>query len=224
MLKKLIAGQPAGMNADQWGNITVPKLATLLRVADAALNVAKEHAAQQQSAAMWKLSMQLAMLAAAAAFAMGMMLLVSGRVIGPLHRIQAAMLKLADGDFGVAVPGLERKDEVGAMANAVERFKAVADEKARVGREKARAEAEAKAEQDRKTAAEGAEQARVQAETKAERSGKPSPNAEEKARTAESGRNKAVRALQTASRGSRGGGGGRHRQRRGGDFTTSTAR
>jgi len=182
MLKKLIAGQPAGMNADQWGDITVPKLATLLRAADAALDVAKDHAAQQQSAAKWQLSMQVAMLAAAAAFAMGMMLLVSGRVIGPLHRIQAAMLKLADGDFGVAVPGLERKDEVGAMANAVERFKVVADEKARAGREKARAEAEAKAEQDRQTAAERAERTRVEAETKADQERKAAAEREERAR------------------------------------------
>jgi methyl-accepting chemotaxis protein len=131
ILKKLIAGQPTGINADQWGEIIVPKLATLLRVADAALDVAKEHAAGQQSAAMWQLALQLAMLAAAAAFAVAMMLLVSRRVVMPLQRIQGAMLKLADGDFGVAVPGLERKDEVGAMANAVERFKHVADEKAR---------------------------------------------------------------------------------------------
>ena len=57
-----------------------------------------------------------------------MMLLVSRRVTGPLHQIQGAMLKLADGDFGVAVPGLERQDEIGAMANAVERFKVLADE------------------------------------------------------------------------------------------------
>ena len=182
ILKKLIAGQPTGINADQWGNITVPKLATLLRVSEAALDVAKEHAAQQQSVAKGKLAMQITMLAAAAAFAMGMMLLVSKRVIAPLHRIQGAMLKLADGDFGVAVPGLERKDEVGAMANAVERFKVVADEKARAGREKARAEAEAKAEQDRQTAAERAEQVRVEAETKAEQDRKAASEREEKAR------------------------------------------
>src|SRR5262245_40860509 len=170
MLKKLIAGEPAGMNADQWGDITVPKLATLLRVADAALDVAKEHAAGQQSAAMWTLLLQLAMLAAAAAFAMGMMLLVSRRVIMPLHSIQEAMRKLAGGDFGVVVPGLERKDEVGAMAKAVERFKAVADEKARreadaaTQRQQAEAAVHAKANEERaRTAEERARTAEEQA-------------------------------------------------------------
>ncbi len=160
MLKKLIAGQPVGMNADQWGDIIVPKLTTILRVADAALDTAKEHAAGQQSAAMVKLLMQLAMLAAAVAFAVGMMLLVSRRVVGPLHRIQEAMLKLAGGDFGVAVPGLERKDEVGAMANAVERFKVVADQKARreadaaTQRHEAEAAVQAKANEERARTAE----------------------------------------------------------------------
>ena len=129
--KKLIAGEPAGITIDQWSSISVPKLATLLKVSTAALDVAKEHAAAQQSAAKWKLWSQLGMLAAAIAFAIAMMLLVSRRVVAPLHRIQGAMLKLAGGDFGVVVPGIERKDEVGAMANAVERFKVVADEKAR---------------------------------------------------------------------------------------------
>jgi methyl-accepting chemotaxis protein len=176
ILKKLIAGQPTGMNADQWGDITVPKLATLLRVADAALDVAKQHAAGQQSVAMWKLVLQVAMLAAAAAFAMGMMLLVSRRVVIPLQGIQGAMLKLAEGDFGVAVPGLERKDEVGAIANAVERFKSVADDKARQ-------EAEAAT---RRHEAEAAVQAKASEEL--------ARTAEERARTAET-QSLAVRAL-----------------------------
>ena len=48
------------------------------------------------------------------------------------------MRKLADGDFDVVLPGLERKDEIGAMANAVEGFKVL-------GAEKARREADAQA-------------------------------------------------------------------------------
>ena len=170
IIKKLIAGQPTGTNADKWGDIIVPKLTTILRAADAALDVAKEHAAQQQFTATVKLALQLAMLAAAVAFAVTMMLLVSRRVVGPLHRIQEAMLKLAGGDFGVAVPGLERKDEVGAMANAVERFKAVADEKARreaeaaTQRHEAEAAVQAKANEERaRTAEERAHTAEQQA-------------------------------------------------------------
>jgi methyl-accepting chemotaxis protein len=130
-LKKLVAGEPPGMTTDQWSALTVPKLATSLAVAEAALDAAKDHAAAQRASAMRTLAVQLGLLLAAALLAAGMMLLVSRRVTGPLGQMQAAMMKLAGGDFGVVVPGLERKDEIGAMANAVERFKVLADEKAR---------------------------------------------------------------------------------------------
>ena len=129
LLKKLIAGEPPGMSADQWSGISLPKLATLLRVAEAALDVAKDYAAQQQSAAMAKLGLQLLMLAAAAAFAVGMMLLVSRRVVSPLHQIQATMLKLADGDDAVDVPYTKRSDEIGDIAKVTEIFKQSVAEK-----------------------------------------------------------------------------------------------
>ena len=61
VLKKVIAGEPPGVTADQWSAISLPKLGLLLKVAEAALDVAKDYAAQQQSAAMWKLLVQLAM-------------------------------------------------------------------------------------------------------------------------------------------------------------------
>src|SRR5437868_3394037 len=67
-------------------------------------------------------------------------LLARGR-IGPLSGLPSGMKELAGGNFGVVLPGLERKDEVGDMAQAVETFKVKAEEKAR-------AEAEAKSKQD----------------------------------------------------------------------------
>jgi methyl-accepting chemotaxis protein len=130
-LKALIADEPVNVNTDEWARMSVGKLASLLGVAETALDVAKEHATAQRSSAMRKLGLELALLVAAIVGAAGMMLLVSRRVTGPLRQMQGAMMKLADGDFGVVVPGIERKDEIGAMANAVERFKVVADEKAR---------------------------------------------------------------------------------------------
>jgi methyl-accepting chemotaxis protein len=59
----------------------------------------------------------------------------------PMRALTAAMEKLAGGDFAVALPGLGRKDEVGEVAGAVEKFKIVSEQKAR-------AEAEAKIRQD----------------------------------------------------------------------------
>lgn len=59
----------------------------------------------------------------------------------PMRALTAAMEKLAGGDFAVVLPGLGRKDEVGGVASAVEKFKLVSEQKART-------EAEAKIRQD----------------------------------------------------------------------------
>jgi methyl-accepting chemotaxis protein len=59
----------------------------------------------------------------------------------PISALAKSMLELADGNFEVVLPGLRRNDEVGHVARAVERFKALAQQKARD-------EAEAKIRQD----------------------------------------------------------------------------
>ena len=58
----------------------------------------------------------------------------------PMRALSASMEELADGNFAVVLPGLGRKDEVGDVAGAVEKFK--------VAEKKARDEAEAKMKQD----------------------------------------------------------------------------
>ena len=130
-LKQLIAGEKVATPADTWSKMSVSKLASLLNVAVAALDTAKEYTAKQHEIVLFRLWLDLGLLAAAIALVAGMMVMVSRRVTGPLRNIQQAMLKVAGGDFSVVLPGLERKDEIGDVANAVERFKVLADEKAR---------------------------------------------------------------------------------------------
>ncbi|MCK1390674.1 methyl-accepting chemotaxis protein [Bradyrhizobium sp. 1] len=64
----------------------------------------------------------------------------------PIRALTIAMDKLAGGDFSVVLPGLGRKDEVGGVAAAVEKFKIVSEQKVR-------SEAEAKTRQDQAAAA-----------------------------------------------------------------------
>jgi methyl-accepting chemotaxis protein len=59
----------------------------------------------------------------------------------PMRALSASMEELAGGNFAVALPGLGRKDEIGDVAGAVEKFQLVAEQKARD-------EAEAKIKQD----------------------------------------------------------------------------
>ena len=49
----------------------------------------------------------------------------------PMRALSVSMGQLAEGDFSVVLPGLGRKDEIGDVAGAVERFKVVAAQKAR---------------------------------------------------------------------------------------------
>jgi len=68
---------------------------------------------------------------------LGLTMMVTRGVTSPLRGMVRDMRKLAAGDFDVVLPGLGRKDEIGAMAQAVEQFKVTAVERAR-----AKAEAE----------------------------------------------------------------------------------
>ena len=165
VLKQLIAGEPTGLTVEQWSPNSVGKLALTLGVAIAALDAAKAQAAAQSALAWDDLLLQSGLLVVALVIAGGMMLLVTRRVTGPLNAIRGAMLKLAGGDFEVVLPGLERKDEIGAVANAVERFKVLAVDKARNEADAAMARQKAEAERHAEAArAEAEVQAKVSAE------------------------------------------------------------
>jgi methyl-accepting chemotaxis protein len=63
----------------------------------------------------------------------------------PIVALEKSMIELADGNFDVALPGVKRKDEIGRVARAVERFK-------RLASERAQQEIEGKLEQDQRIA------------------------------------------------------------------------
>ena len=141
--KAVIEGKPPGHTVATWTPIAVPKLTTVLAVAETALDAAKDHAAGKRAAAMSALAMQLASLAFAALFAAGMMVLVSRRVTRPLSKIQDAMHKLAGGDMSAEVSFGERQDEIGALGNATLVFKSSMVEASRLRAEQQESEGRA---------------------------------------------------------------------------------
>ena len=70
---------------------------------------------------------------AGAAILLGLLIAfaIARGIVRPLAALTAAMKQLAAGNFGIVLPGLGRKDEVGDMAHAVEDFKVRAAENAR---------------------------------------------------------------------------------------------
>ena len=124
------------------------------------------------------------------------MSVVTLRVTRPLGKLTEAMGKLADGDFEMVLPGLGRKDEIGAMANAVERFKSLVSEKARretqeaVKRQQAEAELQAKAAAEQRRLSEAQAEAQgkhaaAQAELQAKAAAEQRQHAEAQARAAD---------------------------------------
>ncbi|WP_157619795.1 HAMP domain-containing protein, partial [Skermanella stibiiresistens] len=66
------------------------------------------------------------------ASAMAVLLVVTRGVLRPLHGIETAMNRLAEGDLENEIPGLDRRDEVGRMARAVAVFRKNATERRRM--------------------------------------------------------------------------------------------
>ncbi|GMO11846.1 methyl-accepting chemotaxis protein [Bradyrhizobium sp. TM233] len=128
----LVKGEKAEMTANQWSPLTVGRLSSAVTVAEAALDVAKVHTLEQRGTAQRALIVQLGLLALAIGLAVGAVMLVSRRVITPLNTIRDAMLKVAGGDLAVDSGYLDRQDEIGALAGALETFKQQATDKRKI--------------------------------------------------------------------------------------------
>jgi len=132
LLTALVAGEKPEMTANAWSPVTVGRLSAAVNVAETALDAAREHTLVQYSAAQRALIMQLVLLAAALALTSGALMLVTRRVIKPLHNMRDAMLKVAAGDLTVDTGYTQRRDEIGALAGALETFKQQAGDKVRI--------------------------------------------------------------------------------------------
>jgi methyl-accepting chemotaxis protein len=171
LLNLLLKGEKPKMSLGEWSAYTVPRNNLPADMATAALDIAKEYSAEQHARALTALIIQVSLLAAAIVVALGAMVLISRRVTGPLIVIREAMLKVATGDFNVVLPGLDRKDEIGDVASAVERFKVLAVEKAeaqsREAVQRQQAENEQRAQAEKLEAERAAQAAQAEADRKA---------------------------------------------------------
>ena len=145
-LNALINKQQPAFTANQWSLMAVPKLGTILAAADAALDTARSHSDASRTAAFRSFVMQVTALGLALAFAVGALVLVSRRVIGPLTEIKDSMLRLANGDTTVESRFASRRDEIGALAGAMQTFKDNMLEAERLRSEQGAAEARLAAE------------------------------------------------------------------------------
>jgi methyl-accepting chemotaxis protein len=132
LLTALTSGEKAEMTANQWSPVTVGRLAAAVGVAEAALDAARDHTVMTRAEAQHSLILQLVLLAFAVVLTFVAMTAVTRRVIKPLHNMRDAMLKVASGDLTVDTGYVERQDEIGALAGALETFKQQAVDKLRI--------------------------------------------------------------------------------------------
>ena len=118
IIKKLLAKEKVDINPQDWVRTSVAKLATLLVVAEVALDTAKDHAVQMSADALWKLMVELGLLATALTISVGVMMLITRRIAAPLQSVQQAMLQVAGGNFSTSLPQTKRKDEIGQIVTA----------------------------------------------------------------------------------------------------------
>jgi methyl-accepting chemotaxis protein len=123
LLDALVAHRPAEMTADTWSPYTVPKLAAMLDVANAALHEAASRAETDEAAARLGFAGQGLALLAAVGVALFGLRLISRRVTGPLLALSETTARLARSDVSAELRFTERTDEIGALARALGVFR-----------------------------------------------------------------------------------------------------
>jgi methyl-accepting chemotaxis protein len=123
VIDRLTAGQTAGTSIETWLQNALAGSKSLGDTTDAALselvNVASAHARE----ALRSVIVSTALFVLALGFTLAGLVIVYRRVTGPMIALAHTMLRLAERDFAVHVPGKQRADELGSMARAVEAFR-----------------------------------------------------------------------------------------------------
>jgi methyl-accepting chemotaxis protein len=132
VVEALATGKTPEKTSDEWSPISQPRLFAAVAVAETALDAARDNIADQHSAAMRSLILELVLLTGALALTVVSILTVTRRVITPLHNMRDAMMKVAGGDLTVETGYTDRGDEIGALAGALENFKQQASDKLRI--------------------------------------------------------------------------------------------
>jgi methyl-accepting chemotaxis protein len=119
----LAAGKPSPITISEWISVSSEALDDLIRVPTAAVEATETYAGQRATAARQALWSHVGWLLFGLLLGGGGFVLVGQRVTRPIQAITASMRKLADGDLQATIIGAARRDEIGAMAAAVEVFR-----------------------------------------------------------------------------------------------------
>jgi methyl-accepting chemotaxis protein len=119
----LAAGKPSPVSNDALAAASGRALDALTSVPNTAMRTLEQRAESNQAAANTNLMFHLGLLCVGLlAGAIGL-IVVERQIAGPISAMTQVMRTLAAGDFEVSIAGAGRRDEIGAMASAVQVFK-----------------------------------------------------------------------------------------------------
>lgn len=104
---------------------SVPAQASILALRDRALDYAMAESQALSRAAQVQVAIAVALVGAALGLSIASVMLLMRRVVSPLQAMTGSVERIAAGNLEVAVPGQERRDELGKMAAAIEALRAV---------------------------------------------------------------------------------------------------
>jgi methyl-accepting chemotaxis protein len=137
LLKTVLSGQKADTDTLGWSNYNAPRLTTLLNVANAALAIAKTKSNETYTQATLSLWTNLGLFVIALLLALAIAMVVQRRIIHPLSVIGDRMMALANGQFSIEAPYVERNDEIGALGKTMAVFRDNMQETERLRAERA---------------------------------------------------------------------------------------
>ncbi|MBI5263214.1 MAG: methyl-accepting chemotaxis protein, partial [Bradyrhizobium sp.] len=120
---RLMQGEPAGVDGLDYRNRQLAGADKIVMTTQSALGDMIARAEVVAAQARMGLLLYGLLLPASLVLTLGGMMLIRWRVTQPLTAITAAMTRFADRDFTRQVPGLDRNDEIGRIAAALQVFK-----------------------------------------------------------------------------------------------------
>ena len=114
------AGANYPMTTTQWADTTTPLLATILDVMNGASQASELYTAELKRSGWENVVLSLGLLTACLVLFCGAIAFSVLTVARPLRALTKPLDELANGNFAVTVPGLDRRDEIGQIAAAVD--------------------------------------------------------------------------------------------------------
>ncbi|MCH8998809.1 MAG: nitrate- and nitrite sensing domain-containing protein, partial [Proteobacteria bacterium] len=149
-IESVVTGSTEGIEGGYWFEIITQKINLLKTVEDRIATDLQAVADEIHGDAQASFNMVAILAAALLAIALGLSFVIIRGIAGPVVAMTVVMHKLAEGDTSVEIPGTDRRDEIGQMANTVQVFKDNAIEKLRL--EKEQVENEKRAEEEKRQA------------------------------------------------------------------------